>query len=76
MRHTSLRNRKVGELTLVDSAGDLVDDNVKVDVVHVETGSLINEAGPNLLVVDGLSGAVPLHYILYFLRLLSGFGAR
>ena len=56
--------RRVGELTLVDAALDLFDDHVEVDVVHVEAGSLINEASPNLLEVDRLASAVPLYYVL------------
>lgn len=68
------RDNKISEnkaLTLIDSFGDFLDDNIEVDEIQVETRALVDEARSDLLVVDNLSLAVSLDDILYH-RLSSG----
>ncbi len=50
---------------MVDSFGNFFDNDIKVDKVMIETGSLVNEACSDLVVVDRLSGAVSLDDILH-----------
>ena len=60
-------NKLVSEeknLTLVDSFGDLLDDNIEVDEVQVESCTLVDEACSYLVIIDWLSCAIPLDDIL------------
>ena len=60
-------NKLVSEeknLTLVDSFGDLLDDNIEVDEVQVESCTLVDEACSYLVIIDRLSCAIPLDDIL------------
>ena len=50
---------------MVDSFGNFFHDDIKVDKVMIETGSLVDEACSDLVVVDRLSGAVSLDDILH-----------
>lgn len=57
-------------LTLINSARDLLDDDIEVDVVKVEAGGLVHESSPNLIEVDRLARPVSLYNILNISRRL------
>lgn len=49
---------------MINSAGNLLDDHIEVNVVHVKAVGLVDEASPNLFEVDWLAGAVSLDNVL------------